>query len=285
MRPAQARRAGTIRARSAERSGQRPFLQARASMTTGAASCISGCVMTADVAADLSAEVLLVEDDHELRAEMSAYLTSNGHRVHEASDVQGARRILQSRPIQIVVLDVNLPGEDGFSLCRALASSGGPAILMLSAQGDAIDRVLGLELGADDYVVKPITPRELLARVKALMRRRPGDSLGKKRNSYRFGGFHLDLAARQLLAPTGAVLLLTRTELAILTALLDRAQAVVPREDLAPLLKVEDPAEIGRAVDLHISRLRRKIQDQTDHELIRTYRGVGYMLDAKVLPE
>jgi len=238
-----------------------------------------------DAATKLTAEVLLVEDDEELRTEMAAYLAGNGYAVHEAGDVPAARRILQSRPIQVAVLDVNLPGEDGLSLCRALADAGGPAILMLSAQGESIDRILGLELGADDYVVKPITPRELLARVKALLRRKPGGSSAQTRNTYAFADFHLDLAARRLQAPSGMILLLTRSELAILTALLNKPQQVVSRDELTGLLRGDEPDISGRSVDLHISRLRRKIQDQADREIIRTYRGVGYLLDARVSSE
>lgn len=241
--------------------------------------------MSFDLATKPAAEVLLVEDDEELRAEMAAYLEGNGYAAHQAGDVPAARRMLQSRPIQVVVLDVNLPGEDGLSLCRALSDAGGPAILMLSAQGESVDRILGLELGADDYVVKPITPRELLARVKALLRRKPGGSSDQKRHAYAFADFHLDLAARRLQAPNGMILLLTRSELAILTALLNKAQQVVSRDELATLLKGDEPDVSGRSVDLHISRLRRKIQDQTDREIIRTYRGVGYLLDARVASE
>lgn len=242
-------------------------------------------VMTPQTDTSPVAEILLVEDDLELRREMTAYLVDNGHVVHEAGDVPTARRILAERTIQVAVLDVNLPGEDGLSLCRTLAGGDGPAILMLTAQGDPIDRILGLELGADDYVVKPIMPRELLARVKALLRRRPAGVSTRKTSVYRFADFRLDLAARQLRAPNGAILLLTRSELAILGALLDRARQVAPREDLIALLRSDEAEETGRAVDLHISRLRRKIQDQTDRELIRTYRGVGYMLDASVVRE
>jgi two-component system OmpR family response regulator len=241
--------------------------------------------MRTGAAADNCAEVLLVEDDEELRTEMAEYLRSHGYVVFQAEDAPAARRVLAARPIQVAVLDVNLPGEDGLSLCRALADDGGPAILMLTAQGEPIDRILGLELGADDYVVKPIVPRELLARVKALLRRRAPGASNRKRTSYRFAGFHLDLGARKLQAPTGMILLLTRSELALLTALLNKAQAVVSREELTVLLKGDEPDTSGRAVDLHISRLRRKIQDQAEGEIIRTYRGVGYMLDAKVAHE
>jgi len=237
--------------------------------------------MTFDVTTIPAGEVLLVEDDEELRSEMAAYLERAGYAVHQARDVPTARRVLQSHPIQVAVLDVNLPGEDGLSLCRDLADAGGPAILMLSALGESVDRILGLELGADDYVVKPITPRELLARVKALLRRKPGVS-GQKRNAYEFAGFHLDLAARKLQAPNGMILLLTRSELTIITTLLEKPQEVVSREDLSAVLKGDESDVSGRSVDLHISRLRRKIQDQTDREVIRTYRGVGYLLDARV---
>lgn len=238
--------------------------------------------MGAGETTESAAEVLLVEDDEELRGEMAAYLQKNGYVVAEARDVPEARRVLQSRPIQVAVLDVNLPGEDGLSLCRALADAGGPAILMLTAQGEPIDRILGLELGADDYVVKPILPRELLARVRALLRRRPPGASNRKRTSYRFAGFALDLAGRKLQAPSGVTLLLTRSELALLSALLNKAQQVVSREELTVLLKGDEPDISGRSVDLHISRLRRKIQDQADGEIIRTYRGMGYMLDARV---
>lgn len=242
--------------------------------------------MSPALAAQPLADLLLVEDDEELRTEMAGYLTANGYRVHEAADAVAAKRLLGAHPIRVAVLDINLPGEDGLSLCRTLAHSGGPAILILTALGESIDRILGLELGADDYVVKPIPPRELLARVKALLRRKPAGTAALRRNLYEFAGFRLDLAARQLKAPSGMILLLTRSELAILAMLLDRAQKVVPREDLITLLRSDEPDVMGRAVDLHISRLRRKIQDQTDRQdVIRTYRGVGYMLDALVIAE
>ena len=238
--------------------------------------------MASDVATSPAVTLLLVEDDADLRAEMAGYLAANGYEVHQAGDVGAARRALKDHGVQLIVLDVNLPGEDGLSLCRSLHDSGGPPVLMLSALGESIDRILGLELGADDYVVKPITPRELLARVKALLRRRPAATPAANRNTYGFAGFHLDLAARQLKAPNGTILLLTRGELAILQALLDRPQSVVSREELARIVRGEAVDDPGRAIDLHISRLRRKIQDQTDQEVIRTYRGVGYLLDARV---
>jgi two-component system OmpR family response regulator len=239
--------------------------------------------MSHDVQTSQTAVVLLVEDDRDLRLEMAGYLESQGYVVHQAASAAEARTLIEQQPVDVAVLDVNLPGEDGLSLCRRLAVDGGPAILMLSALGDPVDRILGLELGADDYVVKPIPPRELLARIKALMRRRSSGGKGTKRAAYAFAGFRLDLAARQLTAPNGMLLLLTRGELSILSALLENAQTVVPREDLLRIIKGEEPEVVGRGVDLHISRLRRKIEAQTDQEIIKTYRGVGYVLDAKVV--
>ena len=239
--------------------------------------------MRHDVPSSPTAVVLLVEDDKDLRREMAGYLESQGYVVRQAASAVEAREHMEAQPVDVAVLDVNLPGEDGLSLCRRLAVDGGPAILMLSALGDPVDRILGLELGADDYVVKPIPPRELLARIKALMRRRESGARGAKRSAYAFAGFRLDLAARQLTAPNGMLLLLTRGELSILSALLENAQTVVPREDLLRIIKGEEPEVVGRGVDLHISRLRRKIEAQTDQEIIKTYRGVGYVLDAKVV--
>lgn len=241
--------------------------------------------MRQDVQISQPAVVLLVEDDRDLRREMAGYLESQGYVVHQAPSAVEARQLIDAHPVDVAVLDVNLPGEDGLSLCRRLAVDGGPAILMLSALGDPVDRILGLELGADDYVVKPIPPRELLARVKALMRRRGAAARGARRSSYAFAGFRLDLAARQLTAPNGMLLLLTRGELSILSTLLENAQTVVPREDLLRIITGEEPEVVGRGVDLHISRLRRKIEAQTDQEIIKTYRGVGYVLDARVVAQ
>ena len=245
--------------------------------------CMSIAMNTAHASAD-TATVLLVEDDDVLRQEMAGYLTGQGYAVREAATVAAAREVMESRPVDVLVLDVNLPGENGLSLCRQISGTDGPAILLLSALGDPVDRIVGLELGADDYVVKPIPPRELLARVKALMRRRVG---GKTtRGDVRtFAGFRLDAAARQLTAPNGVLLLLTPGEFTILTTLVENARSVVSRDALLTILAGETVETFGRRIDLHISRLRRKIEAQSEQPLIRTYRGMGYMLDAKVTVE
>jgi two-component system OmpR family response regulator len=238
--------------------------------------------MTMPALAD-NATVLLVEDDDVLRQEMAGYLTAQGYAVREADTAAAARAVLDSRPVDVLVLDVNLPGESGLSLCRQISGTDGPAILLLSALGDPVDRIVGLELGADDYVVKPIPPRELLARVKALLRRRTGGGKGARSTAHVFAGFRLDVAARQLTAPNGVLLLLTPGEFTILSVLVENARSVVSRDALMSIIAGEAVETFGRRVDLHISRLRRKIEAQSDQELIRTYRGLGYMLDAKVV--
>ncbi len=228
------------------------------------------------------ADILLVDDDNGLRAEMAAYLASHGYRVHQAGDVKQARERLKAEPIQLVVLDVMMPGEDGLSLCRSLAEEPGPAVLMLSAMGDSIDRVLGLELGADDYVVKPLEPRELLARVRAILRRRAAGGRPARGTVYAFAGFRFDLVRRQLKAPDGDALMLTPGEQGLLAAFLEHPQTVLGREELFRLSRGEPGENLDRAIDIQVSRLRRKLNDKVVSEIIRTHRGQGYILDAKV---
>ncbi len=228
-------------------------------------------------------DILLVEDDDELRSEMAAYLVQHGYGVHEAANVREARLKLDLESIQLVVLDVMLPGETGLSLCKRLAAENGPPVLMLSAMGETIDRVLGLELGADDYVVKPLEPRELLARVRALLRRRSVAASSKKISVYAFAGFQFDLMRRQLKAPDGDILMLTPGELSLLGIFIERPQKILSREDLSRWSNPEG-ASVDRAVDIQISRLRRKLNDKSKGEIIRTHRGLGYTLEAAVIP-
>jgi two-component system OmpR family response regulator len=230
------------------------------------------------------ADILIVDDDDALRKEMASYLAGHGFVVHLARDAKEARAQLQAHAIQLVVLDVMLPGEDGLSLCRSLAGSSGPSVLMLSSMGESIDRVLGLELGADDYVVKPVTPRELLARVRALLRRRGGaaEAPTSRAAIYAFSGFRFDLVRRQLRAPDETVIMLTPGELSLLGALVENPQRVLSREELARLSRGESQISLDRAIDIQISRLRKKLNEQSSTEVIKTHRGLGYILDAKV---
>ncbi len=240
--------------------------------------------MQDDIVEPEAIDLLLVDDDPELRGEMADYLAGHGYVVHQAGDAKSARAALGAHPIRLMVLDVMLPGEDGLTLCRKLRQqTAGPPILMLSAMGESIDRVVGLELGADDYAVKPLPPRELLARVRALLRRQ-GAAPGPSRASaaYAFAGFRLDLARRQLKAPNGMVLQLTPAELSLLGVFMRFPGRILSREELLREARGEEAEVLDRAVDIQISRLRRKLHAQTERELITTARGAGYMLDAKV---
>jgi two-component system OmpR family response regulator len=229
-----------------------------------------------------AADILLVDDDEELRAETAAYLAAHGYHVHQAGEARAARVILQARPIRLVVLDVMLPGEDGLAFCRKLSDGGGPPVLMLSALGESTDRIVGLELGADDYAVKPLPPRELLARVRAILRRRADKGTPGHGALYGFAGFRLDLARRQLKAPNGMVLQLTPAEMSLLSVFMRFPGRVLSREELLREARGEEVEVLDRAVDIQISRLRRKLHAQSERELITTCRGAGYMLDAKV---
>lgn len=227
------------------------------------------------------ADILIVDDDDGLRHEMAAYLSSHGYRVHQAPEARTARRILKTEPIQLVVLDVMMPGEDGLSLCRSMADEPGPAVLMLSAMGEPLDRVVGLELGADDYVAKPLEPRELLARVRALLRR-SGVAGSAKGKIYGFAGFRFDILRRRLSAPDGDMLMLTPGEMTLLCAFIDNPQMVLSRERLFGLTRGEGVELLDRAIDVQVSRLRRKLNDKSLSEIIKTHRGFGYIFDAKV---
>lgn len=228
-------------------------------------------------------DLLIVDDDDALREEIALYLAGHGFRVHQARDAKETRAVLKTTAVQVVVLDVMLPGEDGLSICRSLADKKGPSILMLSSMGESVDRILGLELGADDYVVKPVTPRELLARIRALLRRHSRDGTAPSRGAvYAFSGFRLDLVRRQLKAPDGDTLMLTPGELSLLGAFVENPQRVLSRDDLATLSRGEHASPVDRAIDIQISRLRRKLNSKSSGEVIKTHRGLGYILDTRV---
>lgn len=227
--------------------------------------------------------ILVVDDDSSLREQIVAYLKDHGYAVHAAADAEQMERALAASPIDLIVLDIMLPGEDGLSICRRLAKESGPGIIMVSALGEEVDRVLGLEIGADDYLSKPCSPRELLARVKAVLRRRDERQAtgGAGTGGYRFMGFTLNAARRQLLAPDGTAIMLTNGELALLTAFLERPGRILSRDELLEMVH-GDTESFDRAIDVQISRLRRKLNGYSPQEIIRTYRGAGYLFEAKV---
>jgi len=193
-------------------------------------------------------------------------------------------RALARGPVDLVVLDVMLPGEDGLSLCRKLSGPDGPAIIILSALGEDVDRIVGLELGADHYLAKPCNPRELLARVRAVLRRRGKSRMGDKPNvAYEFAGWRLDPVQHELRSPDGAVADLSSSQFALLRAFVERPQRLLTRDQLLEYSRGPDADAFDRAIDVAISRLRRKLDESTNgHGLIRTIRGEGYMLMAKV---
>ncbi len=228
--------------------------------------------------------ILVVDDDAELREQVARYLGEHGFLVHGAGDAAGMEAALAQWPIDLVVLDLMLPGEDGLSICRRLSASGGPGIIMLSAMGEEVDRILGLELGADDYLPKSASPRELMARVKAVLRRQEEARGGAPRRGggFQFLGFLLDTVRRSLRAPNGATILLTAGEYSLLRAFLENPQRVLPRDQLLDAARGEDIDVYDRAIDVQISRLRRKLHAFSTGEIIKTHRGAGYLFDAAV---
>jgi two-component system OmpR family response regulator len=231
----------------------------------------------------IARRILVVDDDVELRGQISFYLTEHGFQVYEAGDAREMDQTLASEAIDLMVLDLMLPGEDGLSVCRRLSGTGGPAIIMLSAMGEEVDRVLGLELGADDYLPKSASPRELMARVRAVLRRQDEVRGGAPRRgaAYHFMGFTLDVVRRRLRAPNGTTVLLTGGEYALLQVLLEHPQRILSRDQLLDLTRGADAEVFDRAIDVQISRLRRKLDDP-GAKLIKTCRGAGYLLDAPV---
>jgi two-component system OmpR family response regulator len=222
--------------------------------------------------------VLVVDDDSDLRELISDFLSSNGFAVESAASAAEMDQKLGQRVFDCIVLDLMMPGEDGLSIVRRLRRPGGPAILMLSAMGDDTDRIIGLEVGADDYLAKPCNPRELLARVRAVLRRR-NTMAAEAGPVRRFGNWTLDLVSRSVSRPGQASAQLTDAEFRTLAALLDRPQRVLSRDQLIEAGKGTESDVFDRAIDVTISRLRKKLGPD---DPIRTVRNEGYMFTLKV---
>jgi two-component system OmpR family response regulator len=238
-------------------------------------------------APQLAARIVVIDDDPDIRELVSEFLIRHGFDVEAAADSHGLNRALAAAPTDLVILDVMLPGEDGLQICRRLAGTGGPAVIMLSAMGEETDRIVGLELGADDYLPKPCNPRELLARVRAVLRRRgePRPQEGELGAQCEFAGWRLDLVRRELKSPDGVVVNLSGGEFSLLRALVDRPERVLTRDQLLDLARGPDSDAYDRAIDVQISRLRKKLGDGSGGgaDLIRTVRNEGYMFMAKVI--
>jgi len=231
------------------------------------------------------ARILVVDDDPGIRDVIADFLEKHGYSVQTASDAPAMDKILAQGAVDVIVLDVMLPGEDGLAVCRRLSRPDGPAIIMLSAMGEETDRIVGLELGADDYLPKPCNPRELLARVRAVMRRKHeprggDDGIGA---GCEFSGWRLDLVRRELRTPEGVVVNLSSGEFSLLRVFVERPQRVLTRDQLLDFARGPSTEAYDRAIDVQISRLRKKLEDGSGgQELIRTIRNEGYMFTAKV---
>lgn len=231
--------------------------------------------------------VLVVDDHREIRDAVTRYLEKNGMRASAAKNTAEMDAHLKAGRFDLVVLDVMMPGEDGLTAARRLAASGGPPVLMLSALGEDTDRIVGLEVGADDYLAKPFNPRELLARIKAILRRSErseplAGQLGGRKLA--FAGWILDTDTRALTrAVDGLEVSLTTAEFKLLTAFLERPRFVLSRDQLLDLTSGRSADVFDRTIDNQVSRLRRKIEDDPTHPyIITTIRSGGYSLAADV---
>ncbi len=232
-----------------------------------------------------AAAILLVEDDVEIGSLISRYLESNQMSVAVVENGVDMDAVMAERPFDLVLLDLNLPGEGGISICRRLRSERQIPIVMVTAQGDDADKIVGLELGADDYVSKPFNPRELLARIRAVLRRTadPGVPASVAKQVYRFAGWTVNVSAREVVSPAGTKIATTAAEFDLLYALCEHSNRVLSRDQLLQLTHgpVDGPAE--RSIDTLISRLRQKIEiDPKSPRLIQTVRSEGYMFATQV---
>ncbi|MFN3389279.1 MAG: response regulator [Allosphingosinicella sp.] len=235
---------------------------------------------------DKEPHLLLVDDERDIRDPLAQYLGRSGFRVSKAENAEVARQMLAGYAIDLVLLDVMMPGEDGLSLCAYIRATSKMPVILLTARAEETDRIVGLEMGADDYVVKPFSPRELLARVKAVLRR-TGDGDAQVRapdaEAYAFGPWVLRTGERELVGEDGVAVPLSTGEFNLLSAFVTRPKRVLTRDQLLDLSQGRELAAFERSIDNHISRLRRKVEaDPKNPALIKTVWGGGYMLAADV---
>lgn len=235
-----------------------------------------------------SSHVLIVDDDREIRDLLSRFLVKHNYRVSTAADGREMRRVMSDARIDLIVLDVMLPGETGLTLCGQIRASSKVPIVMLTAVAEETDRIIGLELGADDYLAKPFNPRELLARIRAVLRRveeRDGGAPvgGEVAPVLNFAGWKLDLSRRTLSNPDGQPVELSTGEYDLLVAFAERPQRVLSRDRLLDIAKGRAAVAFDRSIDVQVGRLRRKIEaDPAAPQLITTVRGGGYMFTPSV---
>jgi len=230
--------------------------------------------------------LLVVDDDREIRRLVEQYLGQAGYRVTAVGDGKAMWRALDAHRVDLVVLDLMLPGDDGLTLCRDLRTRSNLPVLMLTARGEDVDRIVGLEMGADDYLAKPFNPRELLARIRSILRRAralPPNLVPEEVGSFGFAGWTLDVATRNATAPDGLVVPLSGAEFRLLRVLLEHPQRVLSREQLLELASGRETVLFDRSIDVLIGRLRKRLRDDgKEPSLIKTVRGEGYVLAAPV---
>lgn len=233
-----------------------------------------------------SPHILVVDDDRDIRTLLSDYLQKNGYRVTAVAEGKAMRRAIEQAHVDLIVLDLMLPGEDGLKLCRDLRTRSQIPVLMLTALGEEIDRVLGLEVGADDYLPKPFSPRELVGRIKAILRRTahmPRDPDLRQATGYKFGDWQLDNTTRTLSHSDGTQTALSGAEFRLLSVLLSHATRVLSRPQLMELLRGRDIDPFDRSIDVRISRLRQTLRDDArSPRIIKTIYGEGYVIGVPV---
>ncbi|QDX27455.1 response regulator [Sphingomonas suaedae] len=235
---------------------------------------------------DLETRLLIVDDDPGIRELMAAFLVGHGYVVDLAEGGAAMRAALDQHRYDLVVLDVMMPGEDGLTLLRALDPATAPPIILHSAIGEDVDRIVGLEMGADDYLPKPANPRELLARIRSVLRRARGGPTGvaaPDRQMLRFGGWRLDPVGRQLHDPDDVVINLSDGEFRLLLALAEHPRRVLTRDQLLDLSRGVNAEHFDRAIDVQMSRLRKKLARPGEEDMIRTIRNEGYLFNAEVV--
>ena len=230
--------------------------------------------------------LLIVDDDREIRGLLAQYLEKHDFRTTAVADGKEMRRVLERSHVDLLVLDLMLPGEDGLSLCRELRGRSQLPIIMLTARGEDVDRIIGLELGADDYVAKPFNPRELLGRIRAILRRSahaPRDPSSASVRGFAFGGWRLDTVTRALSDATGREVSLSGAEYRLLAVLLGSANRVLSRAQLTELLRGRDADPFDRSIDVRVSRLRQILGDDARApQIIKTVYGEGYVIGVNV---
>jgi two-component system OmpR family response regulator len=233
--------------------------------------------------------ILVVDDDREIRTLLAEYVGANGFRALTAADGASMWRTLDAGRVDLIVLDLTLPGEDGLTLCRTLRARSNLPVIMLTARGDPLDRILGLEMGADDYMAKPFEPRELVARIRNVLRRTqalPPSLQPSEAQRMRFAGWTLELAARHLVSAHGTVVMLSGAEFRLLKVFLEHPNRVLNRDQLLNLTKGRDADPFDRSIDLQVSRLRQKLGDDAKAPtLLKTVRNEGYVLATTVAVE